>query len=100
MVQDGKRNLLNMAKEYVQTPRFLPYDLMMRDQSFIGINLKRLSEQKPAALAQCLQEILQWVKEGKLKPILAKTFKIDQIQDAHLYLQERKNIGKVVVEID
>lgn len=100
MVQDGQRSLLNMAKEYVQTPRFLPYDLMMQDQSFIGINLKRLSEQKPFVLAQCFQEILQWVQEGKLKPILAKTFKMDEIQDAHRYLQERKNIGKVIVEIN
>lgn len=99
MLQDGERKLLNMAKEYLQTPRMLPYELMMKDQSFIGINLKRLSEQKPAALAQCFQEILQWVEEGKLKPILSKTYRMDEIQAAHQFLQERKSIGKVVIEI-
>jgi NADPH:quinone reductase-like Zn-dependent oxidoreductase len=34
---------------------------------------------------------------GKLKPIIAKTFPLDQIRDAHRYLESNQQFGKIVV---
>jgi len=100
MLHNGRRSLWTLAKEFLQTPRLLPYDLMMKDQAFIGINLKRLSEQKPEVLAQCFQDILRWVEAGLLKPVIARCFPFQQVQDAQRYLQERRSMGKVVVEVE
>ena len=35
--------------------------------------------------------------EGKLKPIIARTFSLDQIVDAHRYMESNEQIGKIVV---
>ncbi len=41
--------------------------------------------------------ISQGLEEGSLKPVIAKQFRLDQIVDAHRYLESNQQIGKVVV---
>ena len=44
--------------------------------------------------------ILDGVKSGSLKPVIAKTFAFDQIVEAHRYLESNQQFGKIVVTID
>ena len=37
--------------------------------------------------------------EGSLKPIVAKTFPLEKIVEAHRYLESNQQIGKVVVTV-
>jgi NADPH:quinone reductase-like Zn-dependent oxidoreductase len=39
------------------------------------------------------------LKIGRLKPVIAKTFPLDQIADAHRYLESNQQVGKVVVTV-
>eukprot|EP01091_Cochliopodium_minus_P014367 TRINITY_DN486_c0_g2_i1.p1 TRINITY_DN486_c0_g2~~TRINITY_DN486_c0_g2_i1.p1 ORF type:complete len:512 (-),score=149.33 TRINITY_DN486_c0_g2_i1:59-1594(-) len=39
-------------------------------------------------------------EEGKLKPILDKTFSFDQVSNAHEYMEENKSMGKIIIKID
>jgi NADPH:quinone reductase-like Zn-dependent oxidoreductase len=39
------------------------------------------------------------VTSGQLKPIIAKTFTLDQIAEAHRYLESNQQIGKIVVTV-
>jgi NADPH:quinone reductase-like Zn-dependent oxidoreductase len=43
--------------------------------------------------------ILDGLASGKLKPIIAKTFPLDKIVDAHRYLESNEQVGKVVVTV-
>jgi NADPH:quinone reductase len=43
--------------------------------------------------------ILEGILSGGLKPIVAKTFPLDRIVDAHRYLESNQQFGKIVVEI-
>ncbi len=36
---------------------------------------------------------------GRLKPIIAKTFPLDQIVEAHRYLESNQQFGKIVVTV-
>lgn len=54
----------------------------------------------PERMAAGKQYILDGLANGKLKPIIAKTFPLDKIVDAHLYLESNEQIGKVVVTVD
>jgi NADPH:quinone reductase-like Zn-dependent oxidoreductase len=42
---------------------------------------------------------VQWVAQGVLRPVVAQAFPLDQIADAHRFMGERKNIGKVVLTV-
>jgi NADPH:quinone reductase-like Zn-dependent oxidoreductase len=36
---------------------------------------------------------------GKLNPVIAKTFPLDQIVEAHRYLESNQQVGKIVVTV-
>ncbi len=48
-----------------------------------------------------LERSKRWVFDqlasGKLKPVIARTFALDQIVDAHRYLESNEQVGKIVV---
>ena len=54
---------------------------------------------KPHRFARYRDLILKGLAEGHLKPIIAKTFPLDQIVEAHRYLESNQQIGKIVVTV-
>lgn len=53
----------------------------------------------PEALERAKAFILQGLKSGALRPIIAKTFTLSDIQDAHRFLETNQQIGKIVVTV-
>lgn len=53
----------------------------------------------PEALERAKAFILQGLKSGALRPIIAKTFTLSDIQDAHRFLEANQQIGKIVVTV-
>jgi NADPH:quinone reductase-like Zn-dependent oxidoreductase len=43
--------------------------------------------------------ILQGLAEGRLRPVIARTFPLAQIVEAHRYLESNQQVGKVVVTV-
>ncbi len=44
-----------------------------------------------------MDQILQGVAEGWVRPHVDKTFRFEQAPDANRYLEARRNIGKVLL---
>lgn len=55
---------------------------------------------KPHRYARCHQLILQGLAQGHLKPVIAKTFPLAQIVEAHRYLESNQQLGKIVVTVN
>jgi NADPH:quinone reductase-like Zn-dependent oxidoreductase len=53
----------------------------------------------PARLAQAKAFILDGLADGMLKPIIARTFRFDEIVEAHRFLESNDQFGKIVVTI-
>jgi NADPH:quinone reductase and related Zn-dependent oxidoreductases len=53
----------------------------------------------PQRLERAKKFIVGGLSEGKLKPVIAKTFKLDEIVEAHRYLESNQQIGKIVVTV-
>jgi len=51
----------------------------------------------PARLERGVRFINEGLADGILKPIIAKTFPLEEIVEAHRYLESNQQIGKVVV---
>jgi len=43
--------------------------------------------------------VLDGVRSGSLRPVIAKTFPFDQIVEAHRFLESNEQLGKIVVTI-
>jgi NADPH:quinone reductase-like Zn-dependent oxidoreductase len=54
---------------------------------------------KPERFTRVRQVILTGLASGHLKPVIAKTFTLDHIVDAHAYMESNQQIGKVVVTV-
>src|SRR5262245_6112139 len=53
----------------------------------------------PARLDQAKKFINNGLDDGAFKPLIAKTFRLDQIVDAHRFLESNQQIGKIVVTV-
>jgi NADPH:quinone reductase-like Zn-dependent oxidoreductase len=54
---------------------------------------------KPERYQRARDAIQAGLTSGHLKPVIAKTFTLDQIADAHAYLESNQQVGKIVVTV-
>jgi synaptic vesicle membrane protein VAT-1 len=93
---DGKRSMVRGLTALLQTPSFRPLKLLADSISVMGVNLGKL-QSRPALLRTELEEIFRMYSAGEIKPVIGKTFPLDQAAAAHQYIHDRKNIGKVIL---
>lgn len=53
----------------------------------------------PERLARAKKWVVDGLASGQLKPVVAKTFPLEEIVEAHRYLESNRQIGKIVVTI-
>jgi synaptic vesicle membrane protein VAT-1 len=94
----GKRSLLRGLTALAQTPRFHPLKLMKQNLAVIGVSIG-MRETRGALLRGELDELFRLYAAGKIKPAIGKRFSLDQAAEAHQYIHDRKNIGKVILSV-
>ena len=83
--------------ELAQTKVFTPFGLMSHNRTVSGVNLGHLWNEVDL-LQSHLQRLMALYGEGKISPRVDKVFPLSQGAEAHRYLQERKNVGKVLFD--
>lgn len=53
----------------------------------------------PQHLARAKKFVTDRLEDGSFKPIIAKTFKLDEIVQAHRYMESNEQLGKIVVTV-
>jgi NADPH:quinone reductase-like Zn-dependent oxidoreductase len=92
----GERREIGKALKMLATSPVFPVLSMMRDsKSVIGLNMLVLQDAK--GLGDYLQPLTELMDQGVIDPVVAEAFPVERAADAHRYLGERKNIGKVVL---
>lgn len=92
------RNLWHALVTLARMPTFKPLSLMNKNRGVFGLNLGHLwGEQRK--LAESMTLLLDEVAAGRLGPVVARTFPLEQVGAAHAFMQSRENIGKVVLTI-
>ncbi|MGZ5985432.1 MAG: zinc-dependent alcohol dehydrogenase family protein [Caulobacteraceae bacterium] len=54
---------------------------------------------KPERFAHYKDLILHGLQGGRLKPVIARTFTLDEIVEAHRFLESNQQVGKIVVKV-
>jgi NADPH:quinone reductase-like Zn-dependent oxidoreductase len=96
LTQSGMARPLRFFKLMLQLPWYNPVMLMNANKSVFGVNLGHLWHE-PEKIQGWMRHILQGVDEGWARPHVDKTFSFEKAGDAHAYIEDRKNIGKVVL---
>ena len=89
----------NLIKTVLAMPKFNPLSLLDKNRGVFGVNLGHLWHE-PIKAAQWMNAILQGVQDGWVNPYVDKTFTLEEAELAHRFLEERKNIGKVIFKMN
>ena len=99
MASGKERSLRRVVESLLSTPwfKFNPLNLMNANKGIIGVNLGHLWHEADL-LNQWMQQVLAWYVEGKIHPHVDRVFDFADVAQAHSYIQERKNVGKVLLK--
>lgn len=71
-----------------------PMRLFGRNLTISGLWLGAMP---PQAVRRSLEESVQVIASGKVKPVIGHTFPLEQVADAHALLEGRGSFGKVII---
>ena len=93
----GKKNLIATLKVGLGFGIFSPISLLMSSQAIISVNMLRIADHRKHIFKHVFEQVMDLTSKGVLKPKVGKVFPADQFAEAHEYLEQRKSLGKVVV---
>ncbi|MBV9395016.1 MAG: zinc-binding dehydrogenase [Methylobacteriaceae bacterium] len=93
-----QRNVVGLVRALASTPwlQFNPVGLMNANKGVFGVNLGHMWNEVDR-IRGWADQILDLAAQGVLKPRIARTFSFDEAAAAHHYVQDRRNIGKVLL---
>ncbi len=93
-----KLSRLRALRTLLRTPRFHPLWLIEPPIGVFGVALFNLGHKAPI-LRTAMNEILDAIVAGELRTVVDRVFSFDRAGavEAHVYLHERRNLGKVVL---
>jgi NADPH:quinone reductase-like Zn-dependent oxidoreductase len=95
------RNLPAMVKGLFKMPlATIPWwkSLMMMNENkgIFGLNMLKWWERE-GSLDRVTEPLMADLEAGRLEPVVAEAFSFEQAGDAHKFIAERRNVGKVVL---
>lgn len=91
-----RRSLLRAFRAWRDTPRFDPLSLINRNRGVFGLHVGHLWEER-SQLAPLMDMLISELRAGRISPVVARTFPLEEAAAAHRFIQDRQNIGKVVL---
>jgi NADPH:quinone reductase-like Zn-dependent oxidoreductase len=96
LLTGDRRNMVKALRAVVRMPRFNALKLMNENRSVMGLNLLKLWDER-GSLEEVMDPLVELVERGVVQPVVAETFPFERAGDAHRYIQDRRNVGKVVL---
>lgn len=76
----------------------LPWNLMLlKGASVVGVFWGEFVRREPGANLAAMQQMMAWMAEGKLKPLVSKRYALEDTAQALNDMAARKVVGKVVI---
>ena len=101
-VQTGeKRNIVGVVRGLAgmmsaTMPWWKSMAIMNENKGVFGLNMLAWWERE-GSLSRAIEPLRADLESGDLEPVVAESFPFDRAADAHRFIHERRNIGKVVL---
>jgi len=97
-VSGKQRKTLTMLGLLAKTPwfQFNPLSLMSANKGVFGVNLGHMWGEIDR-LRGWADRLFDLWKQGAISPRVARSFRFDEAAQAHHFIQDRRNIGKVLL---
>ena len=97
----GKRNLVGALRSVVRMPvATMPWwksiGVINQNKGVFGLNMLSWWDRE-GNLDRLTEPLLDAFGKGDLRPVVAEAFSFDRAPDGHRFIEERRNVGKVVL---
>jgi NADPH:quinone reductase-like Zn-dependent oxidoreductase len=75
-----------------------PIQFLINSNGIIGINMLHVADNQPLVIKRCLEEVVKMTESSALKPQIGGEYAVEEIGEAHAFLESRKSTGKIVVK--
>ena len=74
--------------------------VMLKRLTFTGSTLRPQSiERKGEIAAALIENVWPLISSGKIKPVIYKTFALNQVAEGHALMESSQHIGKIMLKI-
>lgn len=96
---EGSGGTMNALKTLARVPWLTlnPLRLMNDNKAVAGVNLGRIWG-RTERLQAWMHQLLEWLRDGSIKPRLDRIYPAEEAGAAQLRLQQRQNVGKVLLD--
>jgi len=95
MAWNGRLLVIGFA--HGDIPKFPVNLALVKGYSVVGVFWGTFTQKEPEVYAQNMQELFGWYSSGNIKPLVERTFKLEEAADALNHIHDRKARGKVVL---
>jgi NADPH:quinone reductase-like Zn-dependent oxidoreductase len=97
----GKRDLTGALRSVARMPlATMPWwksvGVMNENKGIFGLNMLSWWDRE-GNLDRVTAPLIEGFRRGELRPVVAEAFPFDRAPDAHRFIEERRNVGKVVL---
>jgi len=98
LAEDGR--LVSIAIQAGNKAEVSIMPLMLKRLTWTGSTLRAQSDEaKGRIAASLLQSVWPWFDAGRVKPVIFRTFSLEQAADAHRLMENGQHIGKIVLTL-
>ncbi len=83
------------AGQIPEIPLNLP---LLKGVSIVGVFWGRFTTEQPERHHENLEQIVEWVDEGRLDPLVQRAYPLEQGKEAMQWVADRNAIGRVVIQ--
>ena len=95
-----KGRLVNIARLGSATAQIDLAKLWLKRLKLIGVTFRTRTEQERLECIQaCARDLLPFLEAGRIRLPIDRTFTIDEIAEAHAYMQLDQHVGKIVLTV-
>jgi len=95
--RDMRAALRSLARMPMATmPWWKSLGVMNENKGVFGLNMLSWWDRE-GSIDRLTEPLLDGLAKGELKPVVAEAFPFDRAPDAHRFIEERRNVGKVVL---
>ena len=92
------RSYFTLLRQYMRIPKWSSLAMLDNNMTVQGVNMGHLfGDEEMSFMRTEMSEVMGLLSEKKVRPILSAYFGFEQAGEAHRFMQERKNIGKVLL---
>ncbi len=92
------KSIFGKLRVLYQFGLYHPLQFLSNSKGIVGINILKVGQEKPEKLSRAMEAVIGMTEKGILNPHIGGEYPVEQLAEAHQFLESRKSMGKIVVK--